>query len=166
MILLIVQLITMAANIYRFLSNEVVKLVYQVYIIIVCCLVAKSCPTLWDPMDCSPQGSFVHGISQARILEWVATCFSRGLPSPRDQTRVSCVGRQVLYHWVIREAILSLYLTTIKQDRVYCHLYLIDKEKEGVVTCTIKLACAGKRVTTKAFWVQNYALYPMNPAVT
>ena len=41
-------------------------------------LVAQSCPTLCDPMNCSPPGSFVHGIFQARILEWVATHFSRG----------------------------------------------------------------------------------------
>ena len=40
-------------------------------------LIAKSCPTLWDPMDCSPPGSAVHGISQDRILEWVAISFSR-----------------------------------------------------------------------------------------
>ena len=47
-------------------------------------LVAQSCPTLCDPMDCSPQGSSVHGILQARILEWVAISFSRGSPQPRD----------------------------------------------------------------------------------
>ena len=41
-------------------------------------LVAKSCPTLWHPMDCSLTGSSVHGILQARILEWVAISFSRG----------------------------------------------------------------------------------------
>ena len=41
-------------------------------------LVAQSCPTLCDPMDCSPPGSSVHGIFQARILEWVAISFSRG----------------------------------------------------------------------------------------
>ena len=41
-------------------------------------LVAQSCPTLYDPMDCSPQGSSVHGILQARILEWVAMPFSKG----------------------------------------------------------------------------------------
>ena len=40
--------------------------------------VPQSCPTLWDPMDCSPPGSFVHGILHARILEWVAISFSRG----------------------------------------------------------------------------------------
>ena len=42
------------------------------------CSVAKSCPTLCHPMDCSPPGSAVHGILQARILEWVAISFSRG----------------------------------------------------------------------------------------
>ena len=41
-----------------------------------CCLVAKSCPILCDPMDCSPPGSSVHGIFQARTLEWVAISFS------------------------------------------------------------------------------------------
>ena len=40
--------------------------------------VAQSCPTLCDPVDCSPTGSSVHGILQARILEWVAISFSRG----------------------------------------------------------------------------------------
>ena len=43
-----------------------------------CCLVTKSCLTLCNLMDCSLPGSFVHGISQARILEWVAIPFSRG----------------------------------------------------------------------------------------
>ena len=42
------------------------------------CLVAKLCPTLCDPTDCSPPGSSVHGILQARTLEWVAISFSRG----------------------------------------------------------------------------------------
>ena len=45
------------------------------------CLVAESCPTLWDLMDCSPPGSSAHGILQARILEWVAIPFSRDLPN-------------------------------------------------------------------------------------
>ena len=47
-------------------------------------LVAQSCPTLCEPMDCSPPGSSVHGIVQARILEWVAVSFSRGSSQPRD----------------------------------------------------------------------------------
>ena len=47
-------------------------------------LVAQSCLTLCDPVDCSPPGSSVHGILQARILGWVAISFSRGSSQPRD----------------------------------------------------------------------------------
>ena len=50
--------------------------------LLVLLLVAKSCLTLCDPMDCSPPGSSVHGVFQARILEWFATSFSRDLPDP------------------------------------------------------------------------------------
>jgi len=46
--------------------------------------VAHSCPTLFDPINCTPPGSSVHGILQARILEWVAISFSRGSSQPRD----------------------------------------------------------------------------------
>ena len=62
--------------------------------------VTKLCPIYWNPMDCSLPGS-VHGISQARILEWVAISSSRGSSRPRDQTCVSwvsCIGRWVRYH--------------------------------------------------------------------
>ena len=50
----------------------------------------QSCPTLHNPIDCSPPGSSVHGISQARILEWVAISLCRGSSQPKDWTRVSC----------------------------------------------------------------------------
>ena len=50
---------------------------------------AQSCLTLCDPTDCSPPGSSVHGILQARILQWVAVPFSRASSQPRDQTQVS-----------------------------------------------------------------------------
>ena len=56
--------------------------------------VVQSCLTLCDPLDCSPPGSSIHGILQARVLEWVAISFSRGSSRPRDQTQVShSVGR-------------------------------------------------------------------------
>ena len=64
-------------------------------------LVTQLCPTLCDPTDYSLPGSSVHGISQARILEWVAIFFSRRSSWPRDGTcisYISCIGRQVLYH--------------------------------------------------------------------
>ena len=50
-----------------------------------------------NPMDCSSPGSSVHGISQARILKWVAISFSRESSWPRDRTHVSCFGRRLLY---------------------------------------------------------------------
>ena len=50
-------------------------------------------------MDCSPTGSSVHGISQERILEWIAISFSRGSSWPRGWMHVSCLGRQILYLW-------------------------------------------------------------------
>ena len=56
------------------------------------CSVAQSCPILCNPMHCSPPGSSVRGISQARVLEWVAISFSRGSSCPRDRTHVSCVS--------------------------------------------------------------------------
>ena len=63
-------------------------------------LVAQLCLTLCDPMDCSPPGSSVHGIFQARIMEWVAISSSGGSSWPREGTCVSwllCFGRQILY---------------------------------------------------------------------
>ena len=54
------------------------------------CVCAQLYLTLCDPMDCSPLGSSVHGISQARILEWVAISSSRGSSRPKNWTRISC----------------------------------------------------------------------------
>ena len=65
---------------------------------------AQSCPTLCDPVDCSPPGSSVHGILQAGILQWVSISSPRGSPRPRDQACVFCTGRQVLYHLSHQEA--------------------------------------------------------------
>ena len=61
-------------------------------------LVAQSCPTLCDPMDCSPPGSSVHGILQARILEWLATPSSRGSSSTQGSNPGFLHCRQILYH--------------------------------------------------------------------
>ena len=59
-------------------------------------------------MGYSPPGSTVHGISQARILEWVAISFSRRSSQLRDRTHVSCTGRWILYHWATWEARVKL----------------------------------------------------------
>ena len=64
------------------------------------------CPTLCNPMDkCSPPGSSVHGILQARMLEWVAISFSRGSSRPRDQTQVSHIAGRRFNLWTTRKAL-------------------------------------------------------------
>ena len=60
--------------------------------------VTQWCPAFWDPMDCSPPGSSVHWILQARILEWVAMPFSRGSSQLRDWTHVSHIAGRFFYH--------------------------------------------------------------------
>ena len=82
------------------------------------CMHAKSfqlCPTLCNLMDHSPAGSSVHGILQARILEWVAMPSSRGSFWPRDQTQVSYVSytdRRVLYPLCHLDAIILFWIFT------------------------------------------------------
>ena len=76
----------------------------QYFLVILChlCMRAQLCLFVTS-MDCSSPGSSVHGIHQARILEWVAIPFPRGFSQPKDQTYISCVsyiGRQILYHRV------------------------------------------------------------------
>ena len=62
---------------------------WKVFVVVVLLL---SCVWLCDPVDCSPPGSSVHGISQARILQWAAISFSRESSQPRDQTSISCLA--------------------------------------------------------------------------
>ena len=65
--------------------------------------VSQSCPTLFDPMDCSIPGFTDHGFFEARVLEWVAISFSSGSSQPRDQTRASRVVGWRFTLWATRE---------------------------------------------------------------
>ena len=81
----------------------------KILLLVTAGLVTQLCPTLCNPMDYSPSDSSVHGISQARILEWLTISFSRGSSWLRDWTCtscISCIGRRILYHWATREALL------------------------------------------------------------
>ena len=69
---------------------------------------------LCDTMDYSLPGSSVHGVSQARMLEWVAISFSRGSSQLRDQAHISCISRRILCPWATRETI------TAHTHRHYC----------------------------------------------
>ena len=102
----------------RFVSNFLARSWFLIWLfpfLGILCMLAKllqSYPTRCDPMDSSPPGSSVHGILQARILEWVATSFSMVSSQPRDQNQVSCfscIGRWVLYHWATWEVPLEFY---------------------------------------------------------
>ena len=73
----------------------------------------------WDPMDCSLPGSSVYGVSQARMLEWVAISFSRGSSQPRDRTQVSHIVGRCFTIWATREVlhiILSVYISVQRKE--------------------------------------------------
>ena len=89
-----------------------------------CCLIIKSCPTLCDPMDCSPPRS-VHGIFQARILELVAIYFSRESSQSRNRTRVSCLAGEFFYHWATWETH-QKYLIGLKKNPADYSLIIIQ----------------------------------------
>ena len=93
-----IHIVTDGKILLFFMANIPLYL-YTIYTYCCCCLVAKfrlSC----NSMDYSLSGSSVHGISQARILEWVAISFTRGLSQFTDQTLVSCIGRHGLPQWI------------------------------------------------------------------
>ena len=82
-------------------------------------------------MDCGLPGSSVHEISQARVMEWAAISFSRGSSQLRDQIHVSCIGRQILYHWATCEAHVCvytrvcMYICTHTHTQIYFFLFQI-----------------------------------------
>ena len=86
---------------------------------------------LYNPMGCSLPGSSVHGILQARILEWVAIPFSRESSRPRDGTQISCIGRQILY--LLSHQGSPLYYTTNDKYLALENLHTTA----GVFTCYI-----------------------------
>ena len=84
----------------------------QVFIEPCVCVWVLSCPvslTLWDPMDCSPLGCSVHGIFQAKTLEWVTISYFRVYSRPRDGTQVSCIAGRFFTVWATREAPIESY---------------------------------------------------------
>ena len=84
--------------------------------------VAQSCLTLCDPVDCNLLGFSVHGILQARILEWIAISFSRGSSWPRDQTRVSRIGGRRFSLCTTREAPMAQLVTAAMKSKDACPL--------------------------------------------
>ena len=91
-----------------------------------------NCVPLFVTPGLLPPGSSVHGIFQARILEWVAISSSRGSSQPRDWACISCVGRWILYHWTSWEAHRGFYYMCSNFSILWQSLY---KVKRGVGWC-------------------------------
>ena len=90
----------------------------------VVCVCVESPSHIWlfaDPMNHSLPGSSVHGISQARILEWVAISFSRGSSQPRDWTHISYTDRWILYHGKPHQVFLLLFSRSVMPDSLQPH---------------------------------------------
>ena len=79
-------------------------------------LVTQSCPTLCHPMDCSPPGSYVHGINQTKKLEWVAIPFSRESSQPRDRTQVSYTAGRFFIIWATRKVLSYSYVNRSSKE--------------------------------------------------
>ena len=95
------------------------------------CVCAQSCLTLCDPMHCSLPGSSVHGILQARTLQWVDIPFSRGSSRLRDWTLVSCIASRFFTVWGTRGRLSFLWTHSNKSRAYLCdfRLHRIDRGK-------------------------------------
>ena len=87
--------------------------------------VALSCLTLCNPLDCSPPGFSVHGIFQARILEWGAISFSRRSSRLRDWTWVSCIGGRRFTVWTTLEVQINVVYSNTKHQIYFSQIKLI-----------------------------------------
>ena len=102
--------------------------------------VTQSCPTLCNPMNCSLPGFSVHGIFQARVLEWVAISFSRGSSQTRDRTRVSHTAGRHFTIWATREAHFLLKLGTKRTVDISSPPQMMpDHIKDNCITLTSDL---------------------------
>ena len=123
-------------------------------------LVAQSCPTLCNPMDCSSPGFSVHGILQARILEWSAMPFFRGFSRPKVQTQVSHIACRFFIIWATRD-----YLDRLS---VIPRVLRRGKSREGDVRMDAEIrvmqACEPRKVSSPEKPLQN-RFFPWAPQI-
>ena len=123
--------------------------------------VTQSCPTLCDPVDCSPPGFSIHGILQARTLEWGAIAFSRGSSWPRDWTWVSCIGGRGFTLCATREALMN---SSVAQSCRLCDPMNRSTPGKGFPFSAIYSSrkcidyyLLGDNSLVSLFWCSNYA---------
>ena len=106
-LLILRWILNISERLFHFPVMNLINLISQCWCvdyIFVLCAQSLSHVQLCNPMNCSPPGSSVHGIFQARILEWIAISFSRGSFQPRDRTQVSHIAGRFFTVWATREA--------------------------------------------------------------
>ena len=113
-------------------------------------LVAQSCPTLCYSMDCSPPGSSVHGILQARILEWVAITFSRGSSWPRDWTQASCIAGRFFTAEPPGETLANIILNERKKNPKSIFFKIRKKTRTTTLTTFVQHSIGSPGHTNKA----------------
>ena len=97
--------------------------IYTIVLLLFSCWVVSNSFVI--PWMVAHQAPLSNGISQARILEWIAIYFSRGSSWPRDWTHVPCIGKQILYHWATREVQLYIHSHTIYVQTYTIYIFLI-----------------------------------------
>ena len=137
----------MGKTVFISASNFHAKALVCVCVCMCVCVVSQLCPTLHNPMDytCSPLGSSVHEILQARILEWVVIPFSRGSFWLRDGTQVSCIAGGFFTVWATREALQNSYnkakITQLLLNRLFVFQKSYKIEVYQGTCCPIKHLC-------------------------
>ena len=120
--------------------------------------VAQSCLTLFDPMDCSPPGSSVHGTVQAGVLEWVAVPFSRGSSQSRDWIEVSCIAGSFSVNWATKES--------IKESMAF-HWLSPCQVRRGDFLLPVELCCSHRAwallfLVSQLYWVKVFVDFFMS----
>ena len=123
--------------------------------------VAQSCPTLCNPMDCILPGSSIHGIFQARVLEWVTISFSRGSSRPQDRTEVSRIAGRRFTVWDTREA--KCLIPFQPQAQARCHLDQVEGWMR-LLRCGSSKALSQVWFSLEDLWTAEMSyLSPTNP---
>ena len=124
-------------------------------------LLLLSCCHVWlfcGSMDWNLPGSSVHRIFQARILDWVVISLVHGSYQHRDQTPISCIGRQILYHWTAREAWKMMYLYQLQPEEFWgvCLFLSVVVVVVFVVVVFCIFVCFIENISTENFFSKKY----------
>ena len=107
------------------------------------CSATQSCPTLCDPVDCNPPGSFVHGILRAKILESVAISFTRASSLPRDRTHIPCIAGRFFTTEPPGKPLLHCSGPVFKSRLLYLRIVQISSSLYHTIFCRLPVSSTG-----------------------